>query len=264
MIYTTLREGMAGAVYALLFVVGMEFAIVGLERMDEGLSLASRPLYMAFAIGALLTIMLLRSAQAKRDFLWAVVLLLHIFCASGLLLFIDSSVARHGIVVGAASILFLAIYGYQRFRKKDKEFGVRSILYVAHFSSMFFFFTLIYAFHVNVSIPQWLLMLAYFFIPFLVSTHSFVLTAPRFPRIALRYGIILGLMFAQLAWFIHYWPFGYLTTGAVMLVTFYVLWDLLQSHLEQSLRLERFFADMALLIALSTIVLLSSPWQIVG
>ena len=68
----------------------------------------------------------------------------------------------------------------------------------------------------------------------------------------------------QFAWFIHFWPFGYLTTGVVMLIIYYVFWDLFQSYLEGALRKQRFFANGFLFIVLVGIILASTPWEIVS
>ena len=250
-------------VSALFLLIGMESVIYGMHSLSVGTASFWKSLYVAGFLIFVQGVLIAKVSHAKRDFLWFAVIMILSFCASGLLIFVDSVVAQQSITLIASVLLFLSMREYRNFDQGKEKLSARSVLFMAHFAGIFFFFTVSYAFHVNISIPQWFLMGAFFFFPFLISAHSFLLTQPGNARLALIYAFIMGIVFMQLAWIIHFWPFGYLTTGVIMLVMFYTLWDLFQSHLEGDIRYQRFLANILLLVVLSSIVLLSSPWEII-
>ncbi len=200
---------------------------------------------------------------SKRDYLWASLISIFSLSVSGLIFFVDSFFVRQ-IIIGMA--LFLLLFSMREYRQLNKveELSLKGILFIFHFMTLFFFFAFSLAVHINFAIPQVLLMCIYGVSIFLVSLHSFLVVHIKEVKRSLQYSLVLAFFFWQLIWFVHFWPFGYLTTGVVLLVIYYVLWDLFQSHFENTLRLQRFFTDIALLIVLVGIVLLSTPWTIIG
>ena len=74
------------------------------------------------------------------------------------------------------------------------------------------------------------------------------------------YGLVMGLAIMEISWVLNFWPFGYLTTGVVMLIFFYLLWDLAHSHLLDMLSKRRVAANVVFFGILATIVLVSSKW----
>jgi len=62
----------------------------------------------------------------------------------------------------------------------------------------------------------------------------------------------------ELIWTMNFWPFGYLTTGVIALILYYILWDLTQSFFLKLLSKKRVVANMIFFSALIVIILLSS------
>lgn len=230
-----------------------------LERNDTFWNI----IFLAFFFLFLQFVFATKLSLSKRDYLWASLISIFSLSVSGLIFFVNSFFVRQVIVGIALALLFFSMREYQRLNR-SQELSLKGILFVFHFMTLFFFFTFSLAVHINFAIPQIVLMFFYGLVVFLTSLHSFLSVHITEVKRSLQYSLLLAFLFLQLAWFIHFWPFGYLTTGVILLVIYYVLWDLFQSHFEKTLRLQRFFTDIILLIVLVGIVLVSTPWTIVG
>lgn len=205
----------------------------------------------------------MKLSLSKRDYLWASLVSIFSLSVSGLIFFVDSFFLRQVVVGVALFLLFFAMREYRQLNRAQ-EISLKGILFIFHFMTLFFFFAFSLAVHINFTIPQVLLMFFYGIVIFFVSLHSFLSVYIKEVKRSLQYSLVLSFFFLQLAWFIHFWPFGYLTTGVILLVVYYVLWDLFQSHFEKTIRLQRFFTDVLLLVVLVSIVLVSTPWTIIG
>jgi hypothetical protein len=76
----------------------------------------------------------------------------------------------------------------------------------------------------------------------------------------LNYSLILGLIMAEIVWVLNFWPFGYLTTGVITLIFYYVFWDLATCHFLDELSQKRVIANMIFFGLLITLVLSSARW----
>ncbi|QQS61116.1 MAG: hypothetical protein IPN70_04490 [Candidatus Moraniibacteriota bacterium] len=205
----------------------------------------------------------IKFSQSKRDFLWAFIAILYSIGSCGVLFFVSSNFFQQIMIFGSSLFIFFASYSYRQLALSEKKLSSQGVLFAMHFLTLFLFFGFFCAVHINYSIPQWLLAFLFGGASFFVSLHSFLLTRPTMPKDAFAYSFVMGFLFFQFAWFVHFWPFGYLTISAVLLVTFFCLWDLLQTHMEGTLRKQRFLMNTIFFLVLVGIVLASSPWTIV-
>jgi hypothetical protein len=185
-----------------------------------------------------------------------------LFVVSSLLLLylIDSAVQRHFFAFVSASAYYLAILGGYRLRSAERDQTARGMLAFSSTMTLLFFYCAVYGFYLNFAVPLWLLMLAYCLGTFMVSYPYFwILDRERRP-LALAYAAILSLSMAEIAWVINFWPFGYLTTGVVVLVFYYVLWDLTQSYFLNILSQRRVLVHIGCLGLLVGMILASSRW----
>jgi len=65
---------------------------------------------------------------------------------------------------------------------------------------------------------------------------------------------------AEIVWILNFWPFGYLTTGVISLIFYYVFWDLIQCHFFNMLSKKRVLGHMLIFGFLVAMVLSSTRW----
>jgi len=124
----------------------------------------------------------------------------------------------------------------------------------------FLVFTSLYGFYLNFAIPLWIFILIYLAASFTISYQYFMLLTEK-KKLVFSYSVIIGLAMAQIGWIVNFWPFGYLTTGVIVLMLYYVFWDLTQSYLLGMLSKTRVVANIIFFSLLIMIVLLSSRWM---
>jgi uncharacterized PurR-regulated membrane protein YhhQ (DUF165 family) len=76
----------------------------------------------------------------------------------------------------------------------------------------------------------------------------------------LNFSLVLGFVMAEIVWVLNFWPFGYLTTGVITLIFYYVFWDLVQCHFLNNLSKKRVVANMIIFALMVTMVLSSTRW----
>lgn len=79
---------------------------------------------------------------------------------------------------------------------------------------------------------------------------------------ALFYSLVLGLIMGECAWALGFWPFGYLTTGALALVLYAILWDVTFTAFYGELSLKRTIIRILFLLVLVLLIIASTPWHI--
>jgi len=140
---------------------------------------------------------------------------------------------------------------------RDKT--ARGIIAAGSIATFFLFYALSYGIYLNFDIPLWVLMLVLTFVTILVSFQYFWLINENKKHV-LNYSLVLGLVMAEIIWVLNFWPFGYLTTGVITLIFYYVFWDLVRCHFLDELSKKRVVANMIFFGFLVALVLSSARW----
>lgn len=233
--------------HSLLFLFGLE-------------AIAIWPDGVAYFIALLFASTLYGCYRAERGFRLFIVPLLFVISAVSLLYLIDSGLKQQVFIVASACIYYLALLGMYRFRRYEKDQTARSMVALAVMSTFFFFYSGFYGIYLNFSIPVWFLMLVYCVGTAMVSYQYFGIIEKERSRLVSIYSLILGLAMAEIGWIINFWPFGYLTTGVISLIFYYILWDLTQSYFLNMLSQGRVITHIICFGLLMGMVLLSSRW----
>jgi len=130
----------------------------------------------------------------------------------------------------------------------------------ATIATIFFTYASFYGLYLNFLVPLYVLMVAYLVVTLLVSYQHFSIIKSDAEKTAWIYSFLLALVMSELIWTMNFWPFGYLTTGIVALILYYVLWDMIQSYFLNLLSKKRVMANAILFSILIFLVLLSSKW----
>lgn len=217
-----------------------------------------------FSIMVLLAISLFASLRVTKRLSDAFVPGLLSFVAPTLLTLIDSPNQRQVFVVLSALMYYFALLGMYRLRHAERDSTAQVFVNTAAMAAMFFFYAGLYGFYLNFSFPLWGLMILFFFATALTSYETFVGMEHRQGKknqIAF-YSTLLGLLMAELAWVASFWPFGYLTTGALLLVFFFMMWDIAFDTFRQALSLKTTVWRILFFFVLIGLLLASTPWRI--
>ncbi|MBU2028294.1 hypothetical protein KJ761_00165, partial [Patescibacteria group bacterium] len=156
-------------------------------------------------------------------------------------------------------IYYLGLYGINRLGLYAKDQTALAMLITASATTVFFSFSSFYGIYLNFLVPIYILMLVYFLVTFLISLAYFFLIQNN-KKTALIYSFVLALIMAELIWTMNFWPFGYLTTGVIALILYYILWDLIRGHFLNILNKKRVVINLVFFSILIVWVLITSKW----
>lgn len=184
-----------------------------------------------------------------------------VFAATALafIYFIDIVSQKHFFVFLSSLLFYLSLLGIYRVRHYKKDQTARSMIAASNTSALFFFYTAFYGIYLNFNIPLWVLMIAFLMVTFIANYQYFSFITDN-KRRNLIYCLVLGLAMSEIAWAVSFWPFGYLTTGVIVLMLYYIMWDLIQSYFLDILSKRRVIANLIFFFVLSGFVLASSRW----
>jgi len=176
------------------------------------------------------------------------------------LLYLVSSMAEKQIFVALASLMYyLALLGIYRLGLYSGDQTARGLIMASTAAAIFFTYAGAYGLYLNFLVPLFVLMFAYLLVTLFVSYQYFSIIENDVRR-AWIYSFLLALFMSELIWTMNFWPFGYLTTGVIALILYYVLWDLTQSHFLNLLSRKRVVANMIFFSVMIILVLLSAKW----
>ncbi len=173
--------------------------------------------------------------------------------------FIDSQWQRNIFVFLAASIYYFLHLGIYRLRSYDKDQTARGLVASTSFATLFFCYAIIMGIYINFAVGLWVLMILFLISTVLVSAqYLYLVETDR--TTAWKFSIVLGLAMVEISWILSFWPFGYLTTGVVALMVYYVFWDLAKVYFTGFLSKIRVIVNLAIVAVLMALVLGTSHW----
>jgi len=182
------------------------------------------------------------------------------FSSASLLYLITPGYEQQIFILLAASMYYLALFGAYRLGKYAQDQTAKGMNMAATSATIFFTYAGTYGLYLNFLVPLYILMLAYFVITLLVSYQYFSIIKNDERKIVLVYSFLLGLSMMEISWAMNFWPFGYLTTGVIALILYYVLWSIVQSYFLSILSQRRTIINLLFFSFLILIVLLTSKW----
>ena len=181
--------------------------------------------------------------------------------SSAALLYLVGLTYEQQTFIALASVMYyLALFGAYRLNQYSGDQTARGMNMAATISTIFFTYAGAYGLYLNFLVPIWWLILTYLLVTLLVSCQHFSLIKDDNKKIIWVYSFLLALAMSELVWTMNFWPFGYLTTGVIALILYYVLWDLIQSHFLNLLSRRRVVANMIFFSVIIGLILLSSKW----
>lgn len=178
-----------------------------------------------------------------------------------LLYLIDFSADQQAFMILASMIFYFILLGIFRLKSYSGDQTAKGIASGGLLATFFFFYAGFYGLYINFSIPLWFLMIVFLAITFILSYHYLGAISSDKKKV-LSLSIILGLAMAEISWVINFWPFGYLTTGVIALIFYYMFWDLAQSYFTQKLSKKKIAINLIFFSLLIGLILITSRWQL--
>ena len=215
-----------------------------------------------FSIGLLAVLSLVSAKKITKHLRNSFIPLLISVSAPSLLALIDDHREKTIFSILASVMYYVAFLALYRIRFAPKDKTARSFLSIAMLSALFFFFAAAFGFYLNFSVPLSSLVFVFALGSFgaAYQTLSSALHGDK-RRVAL-YSSIVAFGVGEISWMISFWPFGYLTAGAVSLMSFYILWDMANSLFLGDISRKRTVWYLAIFMVLIGILLATSPWRI--
>jgi len=233
--------------YSLIFLLGLETIVLWRS-------------HVALIIFCLLLFSIYQGRSVGKKWKFAVLPAFFTLSASALLYLITVPYEQQTFIWLTFGMYYLALFGAYRLNEYSLDQTARAMNMAATVSTIFFTYTASYGLYLNFLVPLWVLMLVYLVVTLLVSFQYFSIIKEGDKRIVWVYSFMLSLAMAEMIWTINFWPFGYLTVGAIALILYYVLWDLIQSYFLNLLSQRRVVANIIFFSVVIALVLLSSKW----
>jgi hypothetical protein len=186
-----------------------------------------------------------------------------VLSTSSVLLFylIDFSADQQAFIIISSAVFYFTLLGIFRLKNYSKDQTARGIASGGLLATFFFFYAGFYGLYINFFIPLWFLMLVFLIITFILSYHYLSAISPDKKRV-LSFSVILGFAMTEISWVINFWPFGYLTTGVIALIFYYMFWDIAQSYFTKKLSRKKIAANLIFFSLLIGLILITSRWQL--
>lgn len=234
-------------IYSLIFLVGLEF-----------IATTHNFVYQTAFLLLIISIFQGRKIGGK----WSFSVLPGFFSISSvsLLYLIGPTYEKQIFILLAAILYYLALFGAYRLSLYREDKTAKGMIMAATTSTIFFTYASFYGIYLNFLVPLYVLMIAYLVVTLLVTYQHFSIIKNEGKLSVWIYSFLLSLAMVELIWTMNFWPFGYLTTGAIALILYYVLWDIIQSYFLNLLNKRRVVVNTILFSALIIMLLLSSKW----
>lgn len=182
------------------------------------------------------------------------------FSSVALLYLITLGFEQQIFILLSAGMYYLSMLGAYRLGLYAGDKTAKGMNMAAMAATIFFTYAGSYGLYLNFLVPLYYLMLVYLFVTLFVSYQYFLIIKNDERKTVWTYSFLLALVMTEIVWTINFWPFGYLTTGVIALILYYVLWDLTQSHFLNLLSKKRVVANMIFFSIMIVLVLLSAKW----
>ncbi len=210
-------------------------------------------------IGFFLLITFYATYKIEKKIIFAIIPISIIISALALLFFIDSVIKRDIFAIGVSIVYYSAFLAIVRLRNNSKDMTARTFFSISIISTIFFFFAASYGIYINFEIPLWIFItIGILFLVFM--TFASLYTYSKNIYRTLLASTILSFLIAQIMWMMNFWPFGYLTDSCILVVFYYVLWDMHIMIFTNTLSKKRVVNNIIIGMLLLFMLLFTSRW----
>ena len=173
---------------------------------------------------------------------------------------IDYDIEKQIFILISTLVNYFLFFGVYRVSTKSDSRTAKAVVSMSLMAIVFLFFAATYGIYLNFDVSAWALMFFYFIGIAVLSHQYFSLIGVVKEELIFLYSLVLGFVSLEMAWVVNFWPFGYLTTGVVLLMFYYVIWDLVQNYFLNIISIKKVVVNLIFFLVASSIVLYSSIW----
>lgn len=232
---------------SLIFLLGLEFIAL---KQEAVLVVAS----------SLFVISLFEGKKIGGKWFFSVLPIFFTLSSTALLYLITLAYEQQIFIALASSMYYMSLLGAYRLGKYEGDQTARGMNMAAASVTIFFTYASAYGLYLNFLVPIYVLMLVYLLVTLFISYQHFSIIKNDQKKLVWTYSFLLALVMVELIWAMNFWPFGYLTTGTVALILYYVLWDMTQGYFLNLLSKKRAIANAVFFSVLILMILASSKW----
>ncbi len=181
-----------------------------------------------------------------------------------LLFLIDNKTNQHIFVLISSIAFYSLLLGLYRLRFAPTDETARAFMHAGGVAALFLFYAACYGLYLNFNISLWMLLLTLGLSTFSVAYQMFNVIDGKKKQEIFLLAVFLSLVMTEAAWIASIWPFGYLTTAALLTIVFFFPWELLLQTLTGHFFLKKILVRAFSLLGLATLLLLSSPWRMLA
>ena len=262
-------------IYSLFFLAGLELIVF----------------FHAHVLAIVFLLLLMALFQGKKvgkRWKFSILPIFFVISSVALLYFITIRYEQQAFIILVSFMYYLALLGAYRLSKYSGDQTAIGINKAVTIATIFFVYASAYGLYLNFLVPLYFLILTYLLATFFVSYQYFSIIGPRAEtlvdedeekdeaeelkndpnvgakpydkKIVWAYSLLISLAMTEIAWTMNFWPFGYLTSGAIALILYFVLWDIIRDYFLNILSKKRVLTNLIISLFLVTLVLLSSKW----
>lgn len=232
--------------YSLIFLAGLELIVFFHQ-------------YVFYIIFCLVLMAMFQGWKIGRKWKFSIVPIFFVISSVSLLYFITIFYEQQVFIALAVTMYYFSLLGAYRLSQYEGDQTARAINAAATVATIFFTYAASYGLYLNFLVPLYSLMLAYLLATLFLSYQYFSIIQSD-KKLAWAYSLLISLAMVEIVWTINFWPFGYLTTGVVALILYFMLWDIIKSYFLNILSKKRITFNLIFLLMLLIFVLASSKW----
>ena len=232
--------------YSLIFFGGLEAIIL-------------KPDLIRYILLILLILAFFQGKKVGGQWFFSILPVFFTLSSLALLYLISILIEQQIFIVLVTLMYYLSLLSAYRLGQYAGDQTAKGMNMAASSATIFFTYASAYGLYLNFDVPLYWLMLVYLLVTLLVSFQYFSIIENDSKKVW-TFSFLLALLMVEIVWAINYWPFGYLTTGVIALILYYILWDLVQSYFLNLLSRKRVTANMIFFSFLIIMVLLSAKW----
>lgn len=160
----------------------------------------------------------------------------------------------------AAFMYYLSLLSAYRLGQYEGDKTAKGMNMAATVSTIFFTYASAYGLYLNFLVPIYYLMIVYLIVTLLISYQHFSIIQGKDKKTVWIYSFLLALIMSELIWTMNFWPFGYLTTGVIALILYYIIWDIIQCYFNDLISRKRVASNLILFTFFIGLVLISAKW----
>ncbi len=242
--------------YGLMFLIGLEFIVFEHQQV----------------VSILFFLFIISIYQGKKvGGQWNFSILPSFFTLSSvtLLYLITLNYEQQIFILLASSMYYLFFLGAYRLSQYAGDQTAKGMIMTVTLSAIFFAYAGMYGMYLNFLIPLWWLMVAFLIVTLLISYQYFLVLYNSLIILKIKtlkvkniwwYSFLIALVMTEVVWTITFWPFGYLTTGAIALILYYTIWDIVQGHFSNNLTKKKIIFNLVFFSLLGGVIFISSSW----